>query len=105
MKKIFLSITLLIAGALFLTACGSGGDTYVAEGPAAPEIPVGEGQAFIVQASGDSSAGMSYTEVGDGSILVDCGDGDKYNCEVITAEMVPANEDGASDECSSDDCE
>jgi len=102
--KNMLFVGVAVAGLTLFTGCG-GGDTYVAEGPAAPEIPTDTGQALIVQASDDSSAGLSYTEVGDGSILVNCGDGDGYGCEVYTGSQVTSDgEASTAGGCSSGNC-
>ena len=63
---------LLLLPLLFLVGCGSD-TTYVQEAPLLPETPT-DGTNIIVSAEGESSAGVQYTEVGDGSILVSCGD-------------------------------
>ena len=62
-----------IVAAAILTGCGSNKSTYVTEAPAIPEVPNPNGTALIVTATDDSEAGITYTEVGDGSLLVDCG--------------------------------
>jgi uncharacterized membrane protein len=90
MIKFLLSIATVLA----LTACGGGGDTYVANEAAVPDTPT-DGDAFIVQADQGSKVGIQYTQLNDGSILVTCGDGDGYNCQVFVAEKLP---DDTSDE-------
>jgi uncharacterized membrane protein len=85
---------LTLATVFALTACGGGGDTYVANEAALPDTPL-NGDAFIVQADQGSSVGISYTQLNDGSILVQCGDGDGYNCQVFTADIVTTDGSGA----------
>ena len=72
-KKIVLGVAVM----LLVVGCGSsGGKTYVANPePAAPEVPSVGGDAFVITSSGEGSAGMSYTSLEDGSVLVDCGSG------------------------------
>jgi len=82
MKKIAISIIATIA----LVGCGGGGDTYIKEAPAVPDEPT-NGTTLIVTADNGSSAGISYTEVGDGSVLVNCGD----NCGVYIGTQVDTN--------------
>lgn len=74
----------LIAIAVIIVGCG-GGDTYVTNEQAVPEIPTDTGQALVVTASDNATAGLSYTEVGDGSVLIDCGDG---GCGIYIGEQV-----------------
>ena len=66
--------TLMILSAFLLVGCG-GGTTYVTEDQAIPEIPTDTGQALIVTTTDNGTTGLSYTQVGDGSILIDCGSG------------------------------
>jgi len=84
MKKTVISLVAMVA----LVGCG-GGDTYEAQAPLYPDQP-SDGSSILVTADNGSSAGVSYTDVGDGSILVNCGD----NCTVYTATPLDG-EDGA----------
>jgi len=68
--------------AVALSGCGSSGDTYVEEGPVAPEIPT-ETDAFIVQADHSGSGMLSYTRLESGAVLISCGDGDNSTCGVF----------------------
>ncbi len=70
MKKIIV----LSALAFMLIGCGSDGTTYVASPePALPELPTSGEDSFVITNTGDeSSAGMSYTKLDNGSILIDC---------------------------------
>ncbi len=75
-----------IVAAVVLVGCGSGGTTYQSSGKAVPEVANPAGTSLIVTASEGSQVGVSYTEVGDGGILVDCGAG---GCgEVNLAEQI-----------------
>ena len=92
MRSIILTVTTLI-----LVGCG-GGDTYVANEPAIPEIPTGTGNALIVTATDDGSAGLKYTEIGDGSILIDCGTGgcgDVYIASPVDETITPSETNGS----------
>ena len=66
---------------------GCSGDTtsFTQEAPLEPETP-SNGTAIIVEASEESSVGLSYTNVSDNSILVTCGD--DCNLTVNEAEKV-----------------
>ncbi len=65
----------LLASVLMFTACGSSGSSKTYETQdAVPEVPNPNGTALIVSGN-EGNTGISYTEVSDGSILVDCGDG------------------------------
>ncbi len=78
MKKfLFMSVLLGALMALTLTGCGSSsGSTRTYETQEAiPEVPNTGGDSIIVQNTGDGVAGMTYTKVSDGSVLVDCGPG------------------------------
>lgn len=75
--------TILIALAFALVGCGGSDTTYVKEAPALPETPT-DGTNIIVSADGGSNVGLSYTEVGDGAILIECGDGDNVSCGNIS---------------------
>ena len=77
MKKIIFA-TLVAFG---LVGCGSNGTTYVKEAPMLPEEPT-NGTNIIVTAEEGSSAGLRYTEVSDGSVLITCTESD--NCGNIT---------------------
>ena len=87
MKKILIS-TILVLG---LIGCGtSGGDTtYVQEAPLPEAIPT-NGTNIVVTAEGESTVGMSYTNVSDGSILVSCGD----NCNLDVNEVSKVEPEG-----------
>ena len=64
-------VTLFIIGA-GLTACGSSNSkTYTTGTTTEGEQP--PGNAIIISGNTESSVGVSYTEVGDGSIFVTCG--------------------------------
>jgi hypothetical protein len=69
----------LITISLVLVGCGR--STYQTTG-AQPDESLDNGQVIIVESSGDSNATVHYTEVGDGSIIIYCGDGDNYECNV-----------------------
>ncbi len=73
MKKVLM----LSVVAFMMVGCGSDGDTYVANPePALPELPTSGEDSFIITNTGDgSSAGMSYTKLDNGSILIDCTSG------------------------------
>ena len=77
---------LMILSAFVFTACGGSDTTYVKETKALPETPT-DGNAVIVQADNGSNVGLSYTQLEDGSILVQCGDysRDCGNIDVYTA--------------------
>ena len=72
MKKSLFSIVTV----LLLVGCGGsgGGTQYTTEAPVMPDIPT-EGNAIIVTANDDSNAVMSYTQVSDNGILIECGEG------------------------------
>ncbi len=93
---------ILIASIFALVGCGSDGDTYVDSGPAIPEVPNPDGTALIVTASDSSSAGITYTEVSDGSILVDCGDGGCGNVLIGSPITDNSNTSSESDSNSSE---
>jgi len=64
---------LLMAMVAFVfTACGGSETTYVKEAPVPPATPT-DGNTVLVQADNGSNVGLSYTQLGDGSILVQCG--------------------------------
>ncbi len=96
MKKLnFKMITMSLVSAMIVVGCGSGSKTYVDEGPATPDTPT-EGNVLVVTASDEATGVITYTEVGDGSVLVECGDGDNYNCEVSLAVEEDKADGGAS---------
>lgn len=76
MKHLHLGMLATALSTLLLAGCGSSGtsSTYETQ-PATPEVPVTDGNVIIVSPSDGSTAGLSYTEVGDGSIIIDCGAG------------------------------
>ena len=83
-----MKIILAVALVAILTGCGSTGSktTYQEEEQALPEIPVTDGQVLVVSGN-DGDTGISYTNVGDGSVLVDCGTGgcgDVYVASPVT---------------------
>ena len=99
MKKMIV-LSVLVFG---LVGCGSSGDTYVASTePALPELPTSGEDSFIITNTGDeSSAGMSYSRLDNGSILIDCTNG---TCgDVYVASPVDDSETDAS-ECSGGGC-
>ena len=73
MKKIMISLVAILA----VSGCGSDGTTYVQEAPILPDTT--NGTNILVTTDGD--VGISYTEIGDGNILIDCGD--SYQCGVF----------------------
>jgi len=86
MKKIIFSLVAVVA----LVGCGGSNDTYIKEAPAVPDTPT-NGTTLIITADNGSSTGVSYTEVGDGSVLVNCGD----NCGVYIGTQVEPTDGGA----------
>ena len=97
MKKTML-MSAIVAAAM-LSGCGSSttNKTYVEEAPAPPEIPLVDGQVLVVSGN-EGDTGISYTNLGDGSLLIDCGDG---GCGDITVaseiiENVESEEDNAT---------
>lgn len=72
MKTVFTGLIALIASAM-IAGCGSSDTTYTAEGA----LPPGEATtSILVSSDNGSSSGLSYTNVGENGILVECGDGD-----------------------------
>jgi len=97
---------ILIASTLALVGCGSSGTSYQTTGEAIPEVPQ-DGGAFVVSSNNGSTSAIQYTQLNDGSILVQCGDGDGYSCQVYTAEQLYTDGEGgasASGGCGSSDC-
>ena len=81
--------TIAIIAAMLLIGCGSDSTTYVAEPTPLPEVVPTNGTNIVVTADDESNVGLSYTEVGDGAILVECGNGDgDCSITVYEAEMV-----------------
>jgi len=96
MKKIFVLATF----SLFIVGCGSGGgNTYVTEEVATPEVPAPNGTALMVTGN-EGNTGITYTNVGEGSVLIDCGDGgcgDVYVASPIEGGEGEASIDGGCD--------
>ena len=86
MKKTLIGLVAVVA----LVGCGGSNDTYIKEAPAVPDEAT-NGTTLIITADNGSSTGVSYTEVGDGSVLVNCGD----NCGVYIGTQVDPNNGGA----------
>ena len=90
--KVLLSIVAVLA----LVGCGSGGgNTYVTEEAAIPEVPAPDGTALIVSGN-EGNTGITYTEVGEGALLIDCGDGGCGNIYVATPVEGGASIDGCN---------
>lgn len=85
--------------AIMLVGCGSDKKTttYTQEAPVLPDAP--GGTTLIAQADNAASAGLSYTEVGDGSVLVNCGD--DCNVQLFEALIVTDDAVGAIDAATS----
>ena len=97
-------VLMLSVIAFMMVGCGSSGDTYVASPePAIPELPTSGEDSFIITNTGDeSSAGMSYTKLDNGSILIDCTGG---TCgDVYVASPVDESETDDNSECSGGGC-
>lgn len=78
-----------IFASLLITGCGSSSSkTYEREYIPEPATPIPT-NTFIVTAAEDSSSEMSYTTVGDSSILIDCGVGGCGDINVYVATEVP----------------
>ena len=94
-----MKIILAVALVAILTGCGSTGSktTYQEEEIAEPEIPVSNGNVLVVSGN-DGDTGISYTDVGDGSVLIDCGDGGCGDVYVAS----PVTEDNSDNSDSSD---
>ena len=82
MKKFLFIISSVLM--LLLVGCGSNDTTYLKEAPVVPDEPT-NGNTILVQADNDSSVGLQFTDLGDGSILITCGDGNNYTCGVFDA--------------------
>ena len=96
MKRFNLGMILITT--IILAGCGSsGGDTYTTNEAPLPEMTPTDGTNIMVSAEGESSVGLSYTNVSDGSILVSCGD----NCDLSVNEASPVITDteGGQGEC------
>ena len=92
MRKVWILATV----AILLNACGSNKNTYVEEKQLLPDEPT-NGTTLIVTAEGESNAAIGYTEVGDGSILVNCGD----NCAVYVGSLIDKTENDAGNDANS----
>jgi len=75
-------ITLILG--VFLSGCGSG-KTYTTTEPASPGVPTQNGDVIIISNEG-SETNVQYTQVGDGSVLVECGDNCTVNIAIIESD-------------------
>ena len=91
MRKIVATV-LTLSAFLMLTGCGKDNTTYTKEAPAIPETPT-NGTNVIVSADNGSNVGLSYTQVGENAVLVECGDGDGYSCGVTVYEVSETSSD------------
>jgi len=96
MKKNWIPFYIAVAAMIGLSGCGSSKKTtYQEEEQAVPEIPVSNGQVLVVSGN-EGDTGISYTNVGDGSVLIDCGGG---GCgDVYVASPVTESEEDNSTE-------
>ncbi len=68
-------LSLMAASAIMFSGCGGDDNTTYERStePALEELPTSGGDSFVITNTGDNaSAGMSYTKLEDGSILIDC---------------------------------
>ena len=94
-----LSVMVGFAGILSLGLQGCGdtkNSTYEAEGPALEEIPTTDGQVLVVSGN-EGDTGISYTNVGDGSVLIDCGGGGCGDVYVASEIMETIEETDSND--------
>ncbi len=59
---------------LLLTGCG-GSNTFRTSEVAEEGVPTTEGDSLIITTTGDGDTNITYVEVEDGGIYIDCGDG------------------------------
>ena len=92
MRKIVFT-ALAVAAVLALNGCGSSSKTvYQEEAIAEPETPITDGNVLIVSGN-EGNTGISYQDLGDGNLLIDCGDGGCGDISVGTE----LTEDGSDD--------
>ena len=92
--KTVLSLAAVAIVSISMTACGSSGESKTYSSAGAAEAGVqSEGNALIISGNTDSKVGVSYTEIGDGSVLVECGGDD---CDVsVGIDTGSSSSDGA----------
>jgi len=98
MKTLILSTLSTLA----IVGCGSSGESYTTGGDL-PENTPSNAPALIIQGSDGAKAVMQYTTLEDGSVLVECGDGDDYSCMVQIGE--PTDEEEANVTEADDSCD
>ena len=92
MKKIIFGMVV----ALLMVGCGSdGGDTYVTEEAPLPPATPSNGTAIVVEATDNSSVGVSYTQV-DGGVYIEANDGSQVT--VYEATKVEDEDDNETEE-------
>ena len=84
---------LTIGFGLVLSGCNNGDSVTYEKGSIVPPEEPAKNQAVIVSADNGSKVGVQYTQLEDGSILLQCGDGDNYTCAVYEAQEVIPTED------------
>ena len=90
MKKLIMASLLVF----LLIGCSSGGgDTFIQEAPLPEAVPT-NGTNIIVTAEGESNVGLSYTNVGEGAILIECGD----DCDLTVNEASPTTDNSVVNE-------
>jgi len=67
----------LIIASYVLVGCGQ---TYTTTKKATENQQLENDSVFII--SSDSNASIEYIEAGDGSVIIICGDGDNYVCDI-----------------------
>ena len=90
MKRLDLMIIATALATLMIVGCGSSSTTYEQDGTVLPQEPT-DGTSLIVTADNESQVGLVYTELGDGAIMIECGDGDYSNCELNVFEAIEVN--------------
>jgi len=80
---------LSLMAAVVITGCGSSGSTYTTNEAPLPEAVPTDGTNIVVSADNDSNVGLSYTNVGENSILVTCGD----DCDLSVYEATKDEDD------------